>query len=130
MTKKINKGGRPTKVLTPEQIAQVETLGSVLSIEQISDYFGISKQTFYKIMERQPEIKTQYDKGKAKAIGSVAKGLLQEAQKGNMTAAIFYLKTQAGWRETNNLDVTSKGEGLQPIIIDIVPLTENNNKKE
>lgn len=45
MTKKINKGGRPTKSLTPEQVAQVEALGAVLSVEQIADYFGVGKTT-------------------------------------------------------------------------------------
>ena len=90
---------RPRKQLTDEQLAQVEALGSVLSIEQIADYFGIAKNTFYAIMERQPHVSERYKKGKAKAIGSVAKGLLQKAQSGDTASAIFYLKTQAGWRE-------------------------------
>lgn len=120
MTKKINKGGRPTKSLTPEQIAQVEALGAVLSVEQIADYFGVGKTTFYAIMERQPEVSERYKKGKAKAIGSVAQGLLQQARSGNITAAMFYLKTQAGWRETQNIDHTTGGEPMQPSVIEIV----------
>lgn len=110
-----NKGGRPTKSLTPEQVAQVEALGAVLSIEQIADYFGISKTTFYAIMERQPEVSERYKKGKAKAIGSVAQGLLQQARDGNTTAAMFYLKTQAGWRETQQIDHTTNGESINAI---------------
>ena len=95
-----SKGGRPAKVLDDEQVAQVEALGAVLSIEQIADYFGMSKVTFYAIMERQPVVLERYKKGKAKAIGSVAQGLLKQAREGNTSAAMFYLKTQAGWRET------------------------------
>jgi len=102
-----SKGGRPAKVLTDEQVIQVESLGAVLSIEQIADYFGIGKTTFYEIMQRQPEVSERYKKGKAKAIGSVAQGLLQQARDGNTTAAMFYLKTQAGWKETQHLDHTS-----------------------
>jgi Tfp pilus assembly pilus retraction ATPase PilT len=102
-----NKGGRPPKVLTDEQVIQVESLGAVLSIEQIADYFGIGKTTFYEIMQRQPEVSERYKKGKAKAIGSIAQGLLQQARDGNTTAAMFYLKTQAGWKETQHLDHTS-----------------------
>lgn len=112
MVKEINKGGRKPITMTDEQVSQIEALGSVLSIEQIADYFGISKVTFYKIMERQPEVGLRYKKGKAKAIGSVAQGLLQQARDGNTTAAMFYLKTQAGWRETQQIDHTTNGESV------------------
>ena len=112
MVKEINKGGRKPITMTDEQVSQIEALGSVLSIEQIADYFGICKATFYKIMERQPEVGIRYKKGKAKAIGSVAQGLLQQARDGNTTAAMFYLKTQAGWRETQQIDHTTNGESL------------------
>lgn len=112
MGKEINKGGRKPITVTDEQVSQIEALGSVLSIEQIADYFGISKATFYKIMERQPEVGIRYKKGKAKAIGSVAQGLLQQARDGNTTAAMFYLKTQAGWREMQQIDHTTNGESL------------------
>ena len=120
MTNQKNKGGRPTITLTDEQVAQTEALGAVLSIEQIADYFGVGKTTFYAIMERQPEVSERYKRGKAKAIGSVAQGLLQQARNGNTTAAMFYLKTQAGWRETQNIDHTTNGESIQPQVIEIV----------
>jgi len=60
------------------------------------------------MMERQPEISLRYKKGKAKAIGSVSKGLLQKAIAGDNAAAIFYLKTQAGWKETQHIQQESK----------------------
>src|SRR5690625_2647106 len=114
MSKKTNKGGRPPIVLTDEQIAQVEALGAVLSIEQIADYFGMSKTTFYAIMERQPEVSERYKRGKAKAIGTVSQGLIQQEREGNITAAIFYLKTQAGWRETQAIEHTSPDGSMSP----------------
>ena len=95
-----SKGGQPQKTLTPEQVAEVSTLAAVLNQDQIADYFGISRPTFAAICERQPEVFLQYKKGKARAIGTVAKGLLQKARDGDTASAIFYLKTQAGWRET------------------------------
>jgi len=106
--------GKPRKTLTEEQIIQIEGLGAVLSIEQIADYFGMSKVTFYAIMERQPEVSERYKKGKAKAIGSVANGLLKQAREGNTSASMFYLKTQAGWRETNQVDHTSSDGSMTP----------------
>lgn len=95
---------RPQKNLTDEQIVQVEALASVLSLEQISDYFGVVYNTFMAICDRQPEVLERYKKGKAKAIGSIANSLLSKAKEGDLTAQIFYLKTQAGWRETQKFE--------------------------
>ena len=93
---------RPQVELTPEQIAQVETLASVLSQEQIADYLGIAKSTFQAILDRDPVVFGHYKKGKSKAIASVAQGLLKKALSGDTASAIFYLKTQGGWVETRN----------------------------
>lgn len=86
-------------VFDEKQMAQVEALASVLTLEQMSDYFGIARNTFRAVCERQLEVLEHYKKGKARAIGNVAKNLLTIANEGNLTAIIFYLKTQAGWRE-------------------------------
>tara|TARA_R110000796_G_scaffold35255_1_gene90739 strand:+ start:230 stop:571 length:342 start_codon:yes stop_codon:yes gene_type:complete len=88
------------RVLNDDEMAQVEALASALSTEQIADYLGIARRTLYDIMERQPKVSARYKKGRAKAVGSIAKSLLQKAQSGDNTAMIFYLKTQAGWKET------------------------------
>jgi len=109
-----DKGGRPLVVLDSDQIAQVESLASVLSTEQIADYFGIGRTTFYSIMDRQEEVSVRYKKGRAKAIGNIAKGLLQKAQGGDNTAMIFYLKTQAGWKEEQTIDHKSSDGSMSP----------------
>ena len=106
MTTKKNKGGRPRKRLTKAQVEEVETLSAVLSVEQIGAYFGLGKPTFYEIMTRHPEVFERYQRGKARAVGSVAKNLIMQAREGNTTAAIFYLKTQAGWKETTRQELT------------------------
>jgi len=109
-----NKGGQPPHVFTPEQVIEVGALAAVLSQEQIADYFGIARNTFTAICERQPEVLEQYKKGKARAIGTVAKGLVKQAMDGNTSAAMFYLKTQAGWRETQHIDHTSSDGTMSP----------------
>ena len=91
---------------TQKQIDQVEALASVLTVEQISEYFGISYVTFGRLRKDNPEIDRAYKKGKTKAIYDVASGLLETAKKGNLTARMFYLKTQAGWREANRMKPT------------------------
>ena len=91
-------------MLTDEQRNELETLAAVLNVEQIADYFGISRRVFYDIMERDEEVYAQYKKGKAKAVGFVAQNLIQKARSGDLGAQIFYLKTQAGWKETQRLE--------------------------
>ncbi len=91
---------RPTKSLTPAQLAEVETLAAVLTTAQIADYFGIGRSTFFAIMERDPEVAGRYKKGKARAIGAIAQSLITKARGGDTASMIFFLKTQAGWRET------------------------------
>lgn len=102
---------RPPMELTPAQKAEVETLAAVLTTEQISDYFGIGRRTFYAMMERDEEIAARYKKGKARAIGAIAQGLIAKARGGDTTSMIFYLKTQAGWRETQHLEMTGQDGG-------------------
>lgn len=86
--------------LTEAQKAEVETLAAVLTAEQVADYFGIGRRTFYSMMQRDEEIAARYKRGKAKAIGVIAQGLINKARSGDTTSMIFFLKTQAGWRET------------------------------
>ena len=86
--------------LSDHQKSEVETLAALLSQDQIADYFGVCRNTFRAICERDPEVGERYKRGKAKAIAHVANGLLQKARSGCTTSSIFYLKTQAGWRET------------------------------
>ena len=92
-------GGKPKIVFTEDQIEQIEKLASLLTKTQLSDYLGVSHVTFNAIEKRQKEVSLAYKKGKAKAIVNVGSNLIKQAQQGNMTAAIFYLKTQAGWKE-------------------------------
>lgn len=75
----------------------------MLSIEQIADYFGVCKATFYKAMSDNPQIGIRYKKGKAKAIGSIGQGLMKQARDGNTSAMMFYLKCQAGWKENQKM---------------------------
>lgn len=105
MTEK-RKAGRPPKELTDQQRGEVETLAAFLSTEQMAAYFCMSHDTFTAICEREPEILRAYKRGKAKAIGKVAQGLVQKALAGDTTSAIFFLKTQARWRETERHEIT------------------------
>ena len=97
---------RAPMTLTDAQKAEVETLAAVLTAEQVADYFGIGRRTFYTMMQRDEEIAARYKKGKARAIGAIAQGLINKARGGDTTSMIFFLKTQAGWRETSKIEHT------------------------
>ncbi|MEO0360245.1 MAG: hypothetical protein AAF322_04010 [Pseudomonadota bacterium] len=88
------------KTLTEAQEAEVETLAAVLNARQIADYFGIGRTTFFAMIEREPRIAERYKRGKAKAVGAIAQSIIQKARGGGAACMIFYLKTQAGWRES------------------------------
>ena len=118
---------RPQKKLDEKQVAQVEALASVLTLEQIADYFGMHRETFNAVCERQPEVFRQYKKGKSRAIASISQNLIKQAQDGNTTAAIFYLKTQAGWRETNNIDINANVKAEMSSLSELMDELENED---
>lgn len=115
--------------LTEKQISEIETLAVFLTQEQIADYFGISKRTFNNMRERDESINRLYKKGKAKGIAKIANGLFQSAVSGNTAAQMFYLKTQAGWRETQGIDHTSSDGSVTPTKIELVTASVKNDNK-
>jgi hypothetical protein len=120
------KAGRPAKTLSDKQRGEIETLAAFLSIEQLADYFGIGRTTFYALAEKDPEILEHYKRGKSKAIAHIAQGLIQKARAGDTTSAIFFLKTQARWRETERHEITGADGGplelsrIERVIVDKV----------
>lgn len=117
-------GGRPVIEFTPEQITQLEALAAVLTKGQIADYFSISETTLRAIEERQPEVSDAYKKGRAKQYASMGSNLIQLAKSGNVAANIFYLKTQAGWKESE-----PEAQEIPPINITVHPDAVNASAK-
>jgi len=100
--------------LSDDEIALVSKLAGVLTYEQLADLFGIAQRTFDNIRDRQPEVNAAYKRGRAEIIGKVAESLVQDALDGDTTSRIFFLKTQAGWRETAKIDHTSSDGSMSP----------------
>lgn len=108
-------------MLDEAQRAEVETLAAVLTAQQIADYFGIARRTFWDLMARDEDVAARYKRGRARAIGSIAQSLITKARGGNVTAMIFFLKTQGGWRETVTVETA---EEPQSVPIDMSRLSD------
>lgn len=113
---------REKKKLSSKEKDELETLSPFLTSEQMADYFGIARSTFYNILERDSELNGRYKRGKSKAIAISAGKLMKKVQDGNMTAIIFHLKTKGGWKEAGNEPVnTSSSDELLQKLIDGLP---------
>lgn len=97
ITEEKNKGGRPPVKLTDEEKEKIVHMASICTIQQIADYFGISKETFRQMRIRDEEVSRLYKKGRVAGHLLVASKLMDKIQNGDVTAMIFYLKTQSKW---------------------------------
>lgn len=106
-------------IFTKEGIARIFELAGRLTADDTAGYFGIFKNTFYKILERQSEAMEAFFKGKSHAINTVSEALYRKAigdsDIGDTTAATFYLKAFAGWKDVNIHDVSLKEAVSAPL---------------
>ena len=96
-------------------LKQVESLAANgLTQEQIAAALGISESTLHKRKQENTEFTAAIKRGKAKGIALVTNKLMESIKGGNITGMIFFLKTQAGWKETNIQEHTgSDGKPIQ-----------------
>lgn len=90
--------GNPAFVPTDEQRAEVRTLAKVISNRMIADMMNIGLATLYR------HFKVELAEGKREAATKVGAMILTKALNGNLTAGIFYAKTQMGWSEHYTMD--------------------------
>ncbi len=76
---------------------------------------GIDKDVFAR------EFGAVAERGKAKASAKVGQTLFQQAIGGNTAAAIWWSKSQMGWRDSVNLNhVSEDGSMSPPTVIELV----------
>lgn len=97
---------KPHHKPTSESRAQVEALaGYGVRQDEIAMYLDIDPKTL------RSHYREQLDKGVVKANVSVARSLHKQAVDGNVAAAIFWLKSRAGFREKQEVEVTGVAGG-------------------
>lgn len=102
--------------------SQVEELAARgMTYEQIADSLGICAKTLLRHRRKMPDLETMIKRGRAKGIAQVSDALFRQALSGNVTAQIFWLKINAGWKETTVVENVGKdGAPLMPMRIEIV----------
>jgi len=97
-------------------LAKVESLAANgLTDEQIASALGISRTTLANRKRENEQFVQAIKRGKAKGIALVTNKLMESIKGGNMTGMIFFLKTQAGWKETTVQEHTgANGTALIP----------------
>ncbi len=81
---------------------------------------GISTATLHKYF------KAELHRGKAKANAKISQTLFQQAQEGNLSAAIFWAKTQMGWSERHRIEHSTppKGDGEMRVKLEPADMTD------
>jgi len=105
-------------------LKQVESLAANgLTDEQIASALGISRTTLASRKRENEQFVQAIKKGKAKGVAVVTNKLMESIKGGNITAMIFFLKTQAGWKETITQEHTGKdGTALQAPVFSFQPV--------
>ena len=87
-----------------------------LTMEQIANNMGISKETLYQYRKKYPDFYDALKKGKEVIDYEVENALLEKALSGNVTAMIFWLKNRKPkqWRD-NPQPEEGKNEGLKAL---------------
>ena len=97
-------GKRHTPTVESRKLAK--TLSAVgITHADIAGKIEISSDTLAKYYKK------ELADGRIDANAQIAKGLFEQAKNGNTSAAIFWLKTRAGWKETQVTELTGENGG-------------------
>jgi len=110
--------------ISPDHILTIETMAANgATLDQIATVLGISPRTLDNWLQRE-DVRQCYNRAKLQAIDRIAGALYAKALAGDVTCMIFYLKTQAGWREVKESQLP---EGSQVVIY--VPARSGHDSK-
>lgn len=113
---------------TPTEKTRAEVLalaGFGTRHEDICKYIGVTKKTLYK------NYREELDTGMIKANSAVARTLYKLAIEGDSRSCMFWLKTRAGWRETDRRELTgADGAPLMPPKLEVVFMDESGDESE
>ena len=89
------------------QTVQMHTIVGTTQAD-IARVLGIDEKTLRKYY------RDELDLAKAKANATIGGALFNRAKSGDTSAMIFWMKTQAGWREKTDINHTSEDASMSP----------------
>lgn len=95
----------------PKQVEKLAGFG--LTQEQIADWFGVSDRTLRNHLSTDAALAAAYKTGRAKQLAKVTEKLSDLIENGDRASIFFYLKTQAGWKETAVTELTAPDGSLE-----------------
>ena len=103
------RSGRPQKLQVDEKmIGQVEAMAGLgLTMENISLILGVGQRTLCRYKKDYPALQAAYQRGRSQGAMTVVASLRKLIEEGNVSATIFYLKTQCRWSEKARYDADS-----------------------
>ena len=106
------KTGRKPFAFSDKDRAEIEHLaGLCMSQDEIASIKGCDRNTLVK------HCALELQRGKDRAKAMVTNALFSNIKKGKEASIFFYLKTQHGWREKQDIELTGKdGAPFVPII--------------
>jgi hypothetical protein len=90
------------------QTVQLHTMVGTIQ-EDVARVLGIDAKTLRK------HYRDELDLSRAKANATIGGALFNKAKTGDTAAMIFWMKTQAGWKESTNVDHTTNGKDMRPV---------------
>lgn len=86
-------------------LTEIEMMASVgMTTKQIADGLRIPPTTFGKLVKNDPTVQEAIDRGTSRGVKMVTDSLFNMALKGNVAAAIFWLKNKGGWQDKTDID--------------------------
>jgi hypothetical protein len=108
---------KPGLDVTEEVLSQIETMaGNGLTEQQIYRFFGIGHSYWGRLKKKNKDLLRAFHKGKSRTILAVTGRLMDKIRCNDLSAIIFYLKTQAGWREKTTINVKSDVKSKNPVL--------------
>lgn len=99
----LKRGKNNAYKMLKKDVDLIERLAGVASQQIIANFFGIHINTLRAIMDRQPEVEAAYLRGKANTTIQIGEALISNALGGDFRSQKFYLATQAGWIEKQDI---------------------------
>ena len=112
--------GRPKWIPDADICARASEMASRgLTVNQIADCLGVSRDTIYERQKEYPEVYDAIKRGRSKGMDQVSNALFEKAINGDNTAMIFYLKTRD--RENWGEQYIEPVKEIPPINISVHP---------